>query len=75
MVEEVVPPSVDFLQGAVHLRLRGLVAGQQQLLSQVLQVTFVLTEQVNFLHAVLRTKKKKVFHEDITPPNTEAAGY
>lgn len=53
LVEKVVPPLVDLLQRAVDLRPLGLVAGQQQLLTQLLQVAFILTEQVDFLHAVL----------------------
>lgn len=53
MVEEVVPALVDLLQRASDLRLLGLVAGQQQLLAELLQVALVLAEQVDFLHAVL----------------------
>lgn len=47
------PALVDLQQGAADLRLLGGVAGQQKLLAQLLQVTLVLAEQVDFLHAVL----------------------
>ena len=53
VVEEVLPALVDLLQRASDLGLLGLVAGQQQLLAQLLQVALVLAEQVDFLHAVL----------------------
>lgn len=59
LVEEVVPALVELLQGAADLSLLGLVAGQQQLLAQLLQVALVLAEQVDFLHAVLRERKQK----------------
>lgn len=44
VVEEVVPALVDLLQRALDLRLLGLVAGEQQLLTKLLQVTLILTE-------------------------------
>lgn len=53
VVEEVVPALVDLQQRASDLGLLGLVTGQQQLLTQLLQVALILTEQVDFLHAVL----------------------
>lgn len=58
MVEEVVPALVELLQRAPDLRLLGLVAGQQQLLAQLLQVALVLAEQVDLLHAVLRGERR-----------------
>lgn len=54
VVEEVVPALVDLQQRAADLRLLGGVTGQQELLAELLQVALVLTEQVDFLHAVLR---------------------
>lgn len=53
------PALVELLQRAPDLRLLGLVAGQQQLLTQLLQVALVLAEQVDFLHAVLRRGKRE----------------
>lgn len=58
MVEEVVPALVELLQRAPDLRLLGLVAGQQQLFAQLLQVALVLAEQVDLLHAVLRGERR-----------------
>lgn len=53
VVEEVVPALVDLQERPVDLGLLGLVTGQQQLLAQLLQVALILTEQVDFLHAIL----------------------
>lgn len=53
VMKEIVPALVDLQQRATDLGLLGLVAGQHQLLTQLLQVALVLTEQVDFLHAVL----------------------
>lgn len=60
VVKEVVPPLIDLLQRPTDLGLLGLVAGQQQLLPQLLQVALVLTEQVHFLHAVLVKGQRQV---------------
>lgn len=57
VVEEVVPALVDLLQRAMDLALFGLIAGQQQLLSQLLKVALVLAEQIDFLHAILRVRR------------------
>lgn len=53
MVEQVLPAFVDALDLVIDLALLGLVAGRDELLSQLLQVSLVLTEQVDLLHAVL----------------------
>lgn len=47
------PAVIDVAQLLVDLRLLGLVAGRDDLLSQLLQVGFVLTEEVDLLHTVL----------------------
>lgn len=47
------PAVVDVLQLVVDLRLLGLVAGCNELLSELLQVSFVLAEQVDLFHAIL----------------------
>lgn len=47
------PAVVDVLQLVVDLRLLGLVAGGDELFSELLQVGFILTEEVDLLHAVL----------------------
>lgn len=59
VVEEVVPALADLQQRAADLRLLGSVAGQQKLLAQLLQVALILTEQVDFLHAVLQAERQQ----------------
>lgn len=59
VVEQVLPAVVDVLQLVVDLRLFGLVAGCDELLPELLQVGFVLTEQVDLLHAVLKKESEK----------------
>lgn len=54
MVEQVLPALVDALDLVTDLALPGLVAGRDELLSELLQVRLVLTEQVDLLHAVLQ---------------------
>lgn len=59
MVEQVLPALVDALDLVIDLILLGLVAGRDELLSQLLQVSLVLTEQVDLLHAVLHRQGKE----------------
>lgn len=59
MVEQVLPALVDALDLVVDLALLGLVAGGDELLSQLLQVSLVLTEQVDLLHAVLQRQSER----------------
>lgn len=54
VVEQVLPALVDALDLVTDLALPGLVAGRDELLSELLQVSLVLTEQVDLLHAVLQ---------------------
>lgn len=53
VVEQVLPAVGDVLQLVVDLRLFRLVAGSDELLSKLLQMCFILTEQVDLLHAIL----------------------
>lgn len=57
MVEQVLPALVDALDLVIDLALLGLVGGRDELLSQLLQVSFVLTEQVDLLHTVLHRQE------------------
>lgn len=59
MVEQVLPALVDALDLVTDLALLGLVAGCDELLSKLLQVSLVLTEQVDLLHAVLHRQGKE----------------
>lgn len=59
VVEQVLPAVVDVLQLVVDLRLFGLVAGRDELLSQLLQMGLVLAEQVDLLHAVLKKQHQR----------------
>lgn len=52
------PALVDALDLVTDLALLGLVGGRDELLSQLLQVSLVLTEQVDLLHAVLHRQVK-----------------
>lgn len=54
VVEQVLPAITDVLDLFIDLILLGLIAGADELLSQLLQMSLVLTEQVYFLHAVLQ---------------------
>lgn len=54
VVEQMLPAVVDVRQLVVDLRLFGLVAGRDELFSELLQVGFVLTEQVDLFHTVLQ---------------------
>lgn len=56
VVEQMLPAVVDVRQLVVDLCLFGLVAGRDELFSELLQVGFVLTEQVDLFHTVLRDK-------------------
>lgn len=58
VVEQVLPALADALDLVIDLALLGLVGGGDELLSQLLQVSLVLTEQVDLLHAVLRRQVK-----------------
>lgn len=53
------PAVVDVLQLVVDLRLLGLVAGSDELLPELLQVGFILTEQVDLLHTVLMREQQE----------------
>lgn len=53
------PAVVDVLQLLVDLRLFRLVAGCNELFSELLQMGFILTEQVDLFHAVLMEKQNK----------------
>lgn len=57
VVKQVLPAVVDVLQLVIDLRLFGLVAGRDELLSQLLQMGLVLAEQVDLFHTVLMKKK------------------
>lgn len=52
------PALVDALDLVTDLAPLGLVGGRDELLSQLLQVSLVLTEQVDLLHAVLHRQVK-----------------
>lgn len=62
VVEQVLPAVVDVLQLVVDLRLFGLVAGSDELLTQLLQVGLVLAEQVDLFHAVLSDEASESKH-------------
>lgn len=64
VVEQVLPAVADVLQRVVDLCFFSLVAGCHELLSELLQVGFILTEQVHLLHAVLNDTLVKTFTQD-----------
>lgn len=65
MVEQVLPAVVDVLQLVIDLCLFCLVAGRDELLSELLQMGFILTEQVDLFHTVLKKKHyRTVWHEE-----------
>lgn len=68
VVEQVLPAVVDVLQFVVDLCLFGFVAGGEQLLSQFLQVGFILTEQVDLLHTVLKRQQKRKERQSLFKP-------
>lgn len=53
------PAVVDVLQFVVDLRLFRLVAGCDELFSELLQMGFILAEQVDLFHAVLMEEHYK----------------
>lgn len=59
VVEQVLPALVDAPDLVVDLALLGLVGGCDELLSQLLQVSLVLTEQVDLLHTVLPMRERE----------------
>lgn len=59
VVKQVLPAVVDVLQLVIDLRLFGLVAGRDELLSELLQMGLVLAEQVDLFHTVLRKKHER----------------
>lgn len=56
VVEQVLPAVVDVLQLVIDLCLFRLVTGRDELLSELLQVGFILAEQVDLFHTVLKKK-------------------
>ena len=58
VVKQMLPTVVDVLQLVVDLRLLGLVAGGDELFSELLQVGFILTEEVDLLHTILTEEER-----------------
>lgn len=56
VVEQMLPAVVDILQLVVDFRLLRLVAGCDELFSELLQMGFILTEEVDLFHTVLVEK-------------------
>lgn len=57
VIKQMLPAVVDVLKLIIDICLLGLVAGGDELLSELLQVGLILTEQVDLLHAVLLRKE------------------
>ncbi len=53
------PAVVDVLQLVVNLRLFRLVAGCDELFSKLLQMRFILAEQVDLFHTVLNEEHRQ----------------
>lgn len=56
VVEQMLPAVVDVLQLVVDFRLLRLVAGCDELFSELLQMRFILTEEIDLFHTVLVEK-------------------
>lgn len=59
VVEQMLPAVVDVLQLVVDLSLFRLVAGRDELFSELLQMGFILAEQVDLFHTVLMEKPQR----------------